>query len=92
MRGIQSADTIVDLCKRNLDFIWLTHGKQLKRDTFYEFKNLRLTEEVLDDLHYHFLYCLEKEGLVTLKELYIDEIKIERKRTPLIEIQVSKKH
>ena len=50
MRGIRSVDMIVDLCKRDLAFIWLTKGKQQKRDAFYEFKNLRLTEEVLDDL------------------------------------------
>lgn len=77
MRGIRSVDTIVDLCKRDLAFIWLTQGKQPKRDAFYEFKNLRLTEEVLDDLHYQFVRRLEKEGLVTLKELYIDGTKIE---------------
>ena len=77
MRGIRSVDTIVDLCKRDLAFIWLTQGKQPKRDAFYEFKNLRLTEEVLDDLHYQFIRRLEKEGLVTLKELYIDGTQIE---------------
>ena len=77
MRGLRSVDTIVDLCKRDLAFIWLTQGKQPKRDAFYEFKNLRLTEEVLDDLHYQFIRRLEKEGLVTLKELYIDGTKME---------------
>ena len=77
MRGSRSVDTIVDLCKRDLAFIWLTQGKQPKRDAFYEFKNLRLTEEVLEDLHYQFVRRLEKEGLVTLKELYIDGTKIE---------------
>ena len=34
MRGIRSVDTIVDLCKRDLAFIWLTQGKQPKRDAF----------------------------------------------------------
>ena len=77
MRGIRSVDTIVDLCKRDLAFIWLTKGKQPKRDAFYEFKNLRLTKEVLEDLHYQFIRRLEKEGLVTLKALYIDGTKIE---------------
>ena len=77
MRGIRSVDVIVDLCKRDLAFIWLTKGKQPKRDAFYEFKNLRLTDEVLDDLHYQFMRRLEKEGLITLKELYIDGTKIE---------------
>ena len=74
---IRSVDVIVKLCKRNLAFIWLTQGKQPKRDAFYEFKNKRRTEEVLDDLHYQFVRCLEKEGLVTQKELYIDGTKIE---------------
>ena len=32
MRGIRSVDTIEDLCKRDLAFIWLTQGKQPKRD------------------------------------------------------------
>ena len=50
MRGIRSVDTIVDLCRRDLAFIWLTQGNQPKRDAFYEFKNLRLTEEVLNNL------------------------------------------
>lgn len=77
MRGIRSVDTIVELCRRDPAFIWLTQGKQPKRDAFYEFKNLRLTEEVLGDLHYQFVRRLEKEGLVTLKELYIDGTKVE---------------
>ena len=77
MHGIRSVDTIMELCKRDLAFIWLTQGKQPKRDAFYEFKNLRLTEEVLENLHYQFVRRLEKEGLVTLKELYIERTKIE---------------
>lgn len=36
-----------------------------------------LTPELLDDLYYQFLYRLEKEGLTTLKELFIDGTKIE---------------
>lgn len=77
MRGIRSVDTIVDLCRRDLAFIWLTQGKQPKRDAFYEFKNLKLIEKVLEGLHCQFVRRLQKEGLVTLKELYIDGTKIE---------------
>ena len=77
MRGIRSVDTIVELCKRDLAFIWLTQGKQPKRDAFYDFKNKRLTEEVLEDLHYQLVRLFEREGLVTLKELFIDGTKIE---------------
>ncbi len=28
MRGIRSVDRIVDLCERDLAFIWLTRGKK----------------------------------------------------------------
>ena len=77
MRGIRSVDRIVDLCERDLAFIWLTRGQKLKRDVFYDFKNRKLTSDVLDDLNYQLMRRLQKEGLVTLKELFIDGTKIE---------------
>ena len=77
MRGVRSVDRIVELCERDLAFIWLTRGQKPKRDAFYEFKGKRLTSEILDDLNYQFLRRLQKEGLVTLKELFIDGTKIE---------------
>jgi len=79
MRGIRSVDRIVDLCERDLAFIWLTRGQKPKRDAFYDFKNRKLTSDVLDDLNYQFMRRLQKEGLVTLKELFIDGTKIEAK-------------
>ena len=77
MRGVRSVDRIVELCERDLAFIWLTHGQKPKRDAFYGFKGKKLTSEILDDLNYQFLLRLQKEGLVTLKELFIDGTKIE---------------
>lgn len=77
MRGVRAVDRIVELCKRDLGFIWLAQGKQPKRDAFYEFKGERLTTEILEDLHYQFIRRLEKENQITLKELYIDGTKIE---------------
>ena len=74
MRGIRSVDRIVDLCERDLAFIWLTRGQKPKRDAFYDFKNRKLTSDVLDDLNYQFMRRLQKEGLVTLKELFIDKV------------------
>ncbi|WP_341443407.1 hypothetical protein [Lactonifactor longoviformis] len=47
------------------------------RDDFYDFIGEKLTDEVLDDLHYQFIRRLEKEGLVTPKTLYIDSTIIE---------------
>lgn len=77
MRGVRSVDRIVELCERDLAFIWLTRGQKPKRDAFYEFKGKKLTSEILDDLNYQFLRRLQKEGLVTLRELFIDGTKIE---------------
>ena len=77
MRGIRSVDQIVDLCQRDLGFIWLTKGLRPKRDAFYEFLNQKMITEIREDLHYQFLRLLNREGLITLKALYIDGTKIE---------------
>ena len=77
MRGVRAVDRIVDLCQRDLAFIWLTKGQKPQRDVFYDFKGKKLTGEVLDKLNYQFMRRLEKESLITLKELYIDGTKIE---------------
>lgn len=77
MRGIRSVDRIVELCERDLAFIWLTRGEKPKRDAFYDFIDKKLTPEILDDLNYQLLRRLKKEGLVTLEALYIDGTKIE---------------
>lgn len=77
MRGVRAVDRIVELCERDLAFIWLTKGQKPKRDAFYDFKGKKLTGEVLDDLNYQFMRRLQKEGLITLKELFIDGTKIE---------------
>lgn len=77
MRGIKEVDRIVELCERDLAFIWLTQGEKPKRDAFYDFINHKLTAEILDDLNYQFLRRLKKEGLITLEALFIDGTKIE---------------
>ena len=77
MRGVKSVDRIVELCGRDLAFIWLTQGEKPGRDAFYDFIDKKLTGEILDDLNYQFLRRLKKEGLITLEALYIDGTKIE---------------
>lgn len=77
MRGVKSVDRIVELCERDLAFIWLTQGEKPQRDAFYDFIDSKLTSEILDDLNYQFLRRLKKEGLITLEALYIDGTKIE---------------
>ncbi len=77
MRGVRSVDRIVELCERDLAFIWLAKGQRPQRDAFYEFKNGKLTSEILDDLNYQFLRRLKKEGYITLEALFIDGTKME---------------
>ena len=77
MRGIRAVDRIVELCERALAFIWLTKGQKPRRDAFYEFQDKKLTPGVLNGLNCQFLRRLQKEGLVTLKSLFIDGTKIE---------------
>ena len=77
MRGVRSVDRIVDLCQRDIAFIWLTKGKRPQRDAFYDFINKKLTGKILDGLHYQFIRMLKKEGLVTLEALFVDGTKIE---------------
>ncbi len=77
MRGIRAVDRIVELCERDLAFIWLTKGQRPRRDAFYDFKGKKLTGEILDELNDQFLRRLKKEGPLILKELFIDGTKIE---------------
>ena len=77
MRGVRAVDRIVDLCQRDLAFIWLAKGQKPQRDIFYDFKGKKLTGKILDELNYQFLRRLKNEGLITLKELYIDGTKKE---------------
>ena len=77
MRGVRAVDRIVELCQRDLGFIWLTQGKRPKRDAFYGFMNEKLLPEILESLHYQFIKKMVDKGYVTLEALYIDGTKIE---------------
>lgn len=60
MREFRNVDRIVELCGRDLAFIWLTKGQKPKKDAFYDFIGTKLSGEVLEDLHYQFIRRLEK--------------------------------
>ncbi len=62
------------------DRIWLTKGQKPKRDAFYEFKNKKLTADVLDELNYQFLRRLQKEGLITLNEYSCARVPLFRRK------------
>ena len=46
MRGIKSVDRIVELCERDLAFIWLTQGEKPGRDAFYDFINHKIPPKI----------------------------------------------
>jgi transposase len=77
MRGVKAVDRIVELCERDIAFIWLSKGEKPKRDAFYDFIKNKLSDEVLDNLHYQFIKRLKKEGFISLNSLFIDGTKIE---------------
>lgn len=77
MRGIRSVDKIVDLCKRDICFMWLAKGERPERDAFYDFMNDKATPQIMENLHYQFIDILKKEGYISLKSLFIDGTKIE---------------
>jgi len=65
LRGIRSVDRIVELCERDVCFMWLTRGEKPKRDVFYDFINYKLTIkrkyqiiELLKSTIFHPLNCL----------------------------------
>ncbi len=43
MRGVRAVDRIVDLCQRDIAFIWLTKGQKPQRDAFYDFKGKKIS-------------------------------------------------
>ena len=77
LRGVRAVDRIVDLCARDIAYIWLAQGERPHRDGFYDFINNKLSNEILKDLHYQFMRRLQKEGLISLEALFIDGTKIE---------------
>lgn len=77
MRGVKAVDRIVELCERDIAFIWLTKGLRPRRDAFYDFIKNKLNDQILEDLHYQFIRRIQKEGYLTLEALYIDGTKIE---------------
>ena len=77
MQGIRSVDKIVDLCKRDICFMWLAKGEKPERDAFYDFMNKKATEHIMENLHYQFINILKKEGYISLESLFVDGTKIE---------------
>ena len=81
MRGVRAVDRIVDLCQRDLAFIWLTKGQKPQRDVFTILKEKKLTGEVLDELNYQFMRRLRRKALSHSKSFPLTEQSLKRTQT-----------
>src|SRR5690554_2821970 len=72
MCGIRSIDRIVDLCQRDIGFMWLAQGLKPKRDAFYNFINNKVSKEILDDLHYQRFLNNKGHKKTEIQKLYED--------------------
>ncbi|WP_330580257.1 transposase [[Clostridium] hylemonae] len=63
--------------KETLRLSGLPKGRDQNGMLFMNLKTKKLTADVLDELNHQFLRRLQKEGFITLKELFIDGTKIE---------------
>lgn len=77
MRGIRSIDDIVSACKRDICFMTLSNRQTPSRDAFYNFKNKKLKNPVLEDLHYQFINKIKERGYLSLEKIFVDGTKIE---------------
>lgn len=77
MRGIRSIDDVVDACKRDICFMTLANRQTPSRDAFYDFKNKKLLNPILEDLHYQIISKIKERGYLSLEKIFIDGTKIE---------------
>lgn len=77
MRGIRSIDDIVNACKRDICFMTLANRQTPSRDAFYDFKNKKLKNLILEDLHYQLIKKLKERGYLSLEKIFVDGTKIE---------------
>ncbi len=66
LRSVRAVDRIVELCTRDLAYIWLAQGEWPQRDAFYAFINNKLMNEILKDsmqasfLAFLHVYCFSE--------------------------------
>jgi transposase len=77
MRGIRSIDDIVNSCKRDICFMTLSNKQTPSRDAFYDFKNKKLKNFILENLHHQLIIKLKERGFLSLEKIFVDGTKIE---------------
>lgn len=76
MSNIYSSRKIEEAIKSNIHFIWLCGNNEPDHNTINRFRSEKVAT-VLKDIFKQIVLLLAEEGLVSLKELYVDGTKIE---------------
>lgn len=76
INNIYSSRKIEEAIKSNIHFIWLCGNNEPDHNTINRFRGKRVTA-VLKDIFKQIVLLLAEEGLVSLKDIYVDGSKIE---------------
>lgn len=74
--NIYSSRKIEEAVKSNINFIWLCGGSEPDHNTINRFRGKKI-EQYLKDIFRQIVILLSEEGLLNLKEVYVDGTKIE---------------
>ncbi len=76
LRNIYSSRKIEQALYENIHFMWLSSGAKPDHNTINNFRGKRLKNE-LKKIFHQVVYLLSEEGVLSLKELFVDGTKIE---------------
>ena len=80
MKGVYSSRKIEELCRENIQFIWLLEDQRYPDHcAIARFRSGKRTQGAIEHLFYQYAALLEKQGFTEHKEVFIDGTKLESK-------------
>lgn len=80
MKGVYTSRKIEELCRENIQFIWLLEGQKAPDHcTISRFRSGEKTQQAIENLFYQYASLLEKRGFTEHNEVFIDGTKLESK-------------
>lgn len=80
LKGVYSSRKIEELCRENLQFIWLLDGQRVPDHcAIARFRSGKTTQRAIEGLFYQYAALLEKRGCTEHDEVFIDGTKLESK-------------
>lgn len=76
LRNMYSSRKMEEACRENVHFMWLTGGAKPDHNTINDFRGKRLGEH-LKKIFNQVVVLLSEQGAITLREIVLDETKIE---------------